>query len=105
MMLRAFGRRISPRRKILNQREWNLLDFLLTETEPADPFSDNPSKKLAFTKLNEASYIRTAYGKVTARTFYRELGRLAELGFLTLTRDDILNDWILELDFNAIGRY
>lgn len=105
MMQRAFNKRISERRKLMNLREWNLLDFLLKETEPDDPFSDKPSKKVKFSELNQSSYIRGAYRKVTSRTFYRELGRLAGLGFITLNRDDEIRDWIVELDLNAIGKY
>ncbi len=105
MMQRAFNLRISPRRKLMNQREWNLLDFLLTETEPDDPFSENPSKRVRFTQLSQSPYIRGAYRKVSPRTFYRELGRLGGLGFIIFARDEAIKDWIVEVDFNAIGKY
>jgi len=105
MMQRTFNMRISPRRKLMNLREWNLLDFLLTVTEPADPFSESPSRRVKFTELGQSPYIRGAYSKVTPRTFHRELSRLAGLGFIALTRDETLRDWILEVDFNAIGKY
>lgn len=103
---RAFNQRVGPRRKLLNQREWNLLDFLLNETEPSDPFSENPSRKVrVYAELKEARYIQTAYKNVTPRTFYRELTRLGDLGFITFTRDDEANDWVVEIDFSAIGKY
>jgi len=105
MLHRAFNRRIGPRRKLLNQREWNLLDFLLTETEPSDPFSENQSRKVLFSELNESKYIRMAYRKVTPRTFNRELSRLGQLGFIALTKDESTKNLVVELDFNAIGKY
>ena len=105
MMQRAFNIRISPRRKLMNQREWNLLDFLLMETEPDDHFSESASKKVRFSELNKAPYIRGAYTKVSPRTFYRELSRLAGLGFITFARDETIKDWTVEVDFNAIAKY
>jgi Fic family protein len=105
MLVRAFNKRIGERRRLLNNREYKLLDFLLSETEPSDPFSENPSKKLLFAELREAKYIQSAYGKVTPRTFYRELIRLGELGFINFQRDEAANDRFVELDFAAIGKY
>ncbi len=105
MMHRTFNKRISPRRKLLNQREWNLLDVLLTETEPSDPFAENPTKKVPFSELSESQYIRMAYRKVKPRTFYRELSRLADLGFIVFTRKGTAKDWFIELAFEAIGKY
>ena len=105
MLLRALRRRVGSRRRLLNQREFNLLEFLLTETEPTDPFSESPSRKIKFSELSEAAYVRAAYGDVTLRTFYRELFRLAQLGFIGLTWDESAKDWIAELDFGAIGKY
>ncbi len=105
MLHRAFNKRIGDRRKLLNQREWNLLDFLLIETEPADPFSENPSRKVRFSELKQSSYIQSAYRSVKPRTLYRELNRLGELGFIWFTRDEEAKDWNVELDFDAIGKY
>jgi len=105
MMVRTFQKRVSPRRRLLNQREWNLLDFLLTETEPSDPFSDSPSRRVKFSELRESQYIRGAYRRVTPRTFFRELSRLSHLGFILLRRDETIKDWIVELNFEAIGKY
>ena len=105
MMQRAFSIRWGPRRKLMNQREWSLLDFLLGVTEPTDPFSDSPSRRVSLSELRESSYIRGAYGKVKPRTLFRELARLSALGFINLTRDEILNDGIVEVNFDAIGKY
>ena len=105
MLLRAFNKRIASYRRLVNEREHNLLTFLLEETEPTDPFSDNPSRQLKFSELYKAPYVKGAYKHVTTRTFYRELNRLGELGFITIKRDEPAKDWILELNFEAIGKY
>ncbi|MGI8785758.1 MAG: Fic family protein [Acidobacteriota bacterium] len=106
MLVRAFNKRLGERRRLLNQREFSLLEFLLHETEPTDPFSENPSRKIKFTELQEVPFIRAAYRDVTARTFYRELVRLGELGFIKFKKDETPeNLLIVELDFGAIGKY
>jgi Fic family protein len=105
MLVRAFNRRTGSRRRLLNQREWNLLEFLLMETAPTDPFSDSPSRRIKFSELREAPYVQAAYRGVTRRTFFRELTRLGQLGFISVTKDDASKDFVLELDFGAIGRY
>jgi len=81
------------------------LEFLLTETEPNDPFSEQPSKQVKFSELLKAPYVKGAYSDVTSRTFYRELNRLGSMGFIKIRRDESEKDWILELDFDAIGKY
>jgi Fic family protein len=105
MLVRAFNRRAGERRRVLNQREYYLLDFLITQTEPTDPFSSNPSKRIPLAELIESQYIKGAYRKVTPRTFRRELIRLEESGFIKFTFEDSIKDYIVELDFNAIGKY
>ena len=105
MLVSAFNKRVGARRRLLNQREYYLLQFLLTETEPKDPFSENPSRKIIFSDLFGSNYIRGAYRHVTPRTLSRELIRLAEVGFIKFTKDDTAKNWIVELDFDAIGRY
>jgi hypothetical protein len=105
VMYRAFNKPVGSRRRLLNQREHNLLEFLLTETEPTDPFSNNPSRKIKYSELQKDKYVEAAYRNVTRRTFYRELARLADTGFIHFTRDDAAKDWIVELDFGAIGKY
>ena len=105
MIGRAFNKRMGARRRLLNQREYSLLDFLLSETEPIDPFSDSPSRKISLSELLEAKYVQSAYRNVTRRTFHRELTRLRELGFIEFTRDESVQDWVVELDFGAIAKY
>ena len=102
-LVRALNQRASKRRRVINQREYGLLHFLLEETEPVDPFADEPSKKIKFDDLLRAPYISTVYKNVTRRTFFRELLRLAEMGFIKFTgRGEGIT---IELDFAAIGRY
>lgn len=107
MLVRAYNRRVGRRRRLLNEREYNLLNFLLVETKPNDPFSDRPSRTVKFSELRESSYVQGAYRKFSTRTFYRELNRLGGLGFITILKDETATarDWILELNFGAIGEY
>ena len=104
MVVRAHNRKISKRRRLLNEREYGLLDFLLIATEPIDPFSDIPSERIRLSELREAGYIRGAYRGFTSRTFVRELLRLREFGFIKFARDEEAADWVVEIDFNAIGK-
>ena len=105
MIGRAFNKKMGPRRRLLNQREYNLLDFLLSETEPVDPFSETSSRKISLSELLEANYVQSAYRNVTRRTFHRELVRLRELGFIDFTIDESVQDWVVKLDFGAISKY
>ena len=105
MIGRAFNKKTGARRRLLNQRESSLLDFLLSETEPVDPFSDTPSRRISLSELLEANYVQSAYRNVTRRTFHRELTRLRELGFIDFTIDESVQDWVVELDFGAISKY
>lgn len=101
----ALNKRMSARRRVLNQREFSLLDFLLSETVPVDPFSDTLSRRISLSELLEANYVQSAYRNVTRRTFHRELMRLGELGFIKFARDESVQDWVVELDFGAISKY
>lgn len=105
MLLRNYNKRMGIRRRLLNLREYNLLMFLLTETEPTDLFSDSPSRKIKFSELQEAKYVQASYKDVTPRTFYRELTRLAGLGFIKFAKEEESKEWIVELDFEAITKY
>ena len=102
-LVRALNQRVGARRRVLNQREYQLLDFLLTETEPIDPFADEPSRKIGYGELRQSPYITAVYRDVTARTFFRELVRLEEMGFVKFVREG--TEPVVELDFGAIGRY
>jgi hypothetical protein len=105
MLVRVCNKRVSERRRLLNHREYNLLNYLITQTEPSDPFSDSPSRKINLSELKESRYIRAVYAEFTPRTFARELDRLSELGFITLKRDPPVEGMVLELDFDAIAKY
>ncbi len=105
MLISARDKRVGTRRRLLNQREYNLLNFLLLETEPSDPFSDTPSRRIELSELQEDRYVQSAYQNVTWRTFQRELIRLGELGFIRFIRDGAVQDWVVELDFEAISKY
>ena len=105
MILQNYHKRLGVRRRILNAREYNLLTFLLTATEPSDPFSETSSRKLTFSELREAPYIKGAYRHVTLRTFHRELLRLANAGFIAFYKEDGSTELIVELNFGAIANY
>lgn len=104
MLIRAFNTKTGDRRRVINQREYHLLQYLLTETEPIDPFSENPSRQIKYSELREAAFVRASYRDVTARTFHRELIRLSEMGFISF-RTHEPDGLIVELDFGAIGKY
>jgi Fic family protein len=105
MLVRAFNKKVGTRRRLLNQREYNLLLFLLSETEPTDPFSENPSRQIDFGELREVPFIKSQYKGVTIRTFYRELMRLGGYGFIGFKKDETTDKFFVELDFGAIGKY
>ena len=95
---------LSPRRRVLNEREFNLLTYLLAETEPTDPFSESGTQSVKLLDLLASHYYRGAYSGVSQRAFTRELSRLAEKGFIRLAYDRNASETI-ELDFNAIAKY
>lgn len=105
MLARNYNTRTGVRRRLLNVREYQLLDFLLNATEPLDPFSENPSRKISLSELEEYPLIRSIYRNVTPRTFHRELTRLAEIGMIKFQRDEPSKTQIIELDFDAISKY
>ncbi|WP_419162650.1 Fic family protein [Candidatus Palauibacter sp.] len=105
MLTRARDTRVGKRRRLINDREHGLLVFLLEETEPRDPFSESPSSRVFLRDLTDSPFVRTVYRTVTPRTFVRELTRLAELGFIVFERDPESREFVVDLDFGAIGRY
>jgi Fic family protein len=104
MLVSTFNKRVSERRRMLNEREHQLLLYLLHETEPIDPFSQNPSRRIKFDDLLQSGYVKGAYSNVTRRTFIRELIRLHDLGFIKVD-DENRRELIVEIDFAAIARY
>ncbi len=105
MLVRNYNTRTGVRRRLLNVREYQLLDFLLGATEPLDPFSENPSRKIHLSELEEYPLIKSIYREVTPRTFHRELARLAEIGLINFQRENSSKSPIIELDFDAISKY
>ncbi len=105
MMTRALNTRIGKRRRILNRREFSLLNFLLKETEPEDPFSVEPSRLVPLAKVEFSPFVREVYRPVTRRTFVRELTRLSDNGFINFGFDAEADDYAVAVDFEAIGRY
>ena len=105
MMSRAIGIRVGKRRRLLNQREYALLAFLLEETEPRDPFAAEPSRQVPLTELIRSSFVRHVYRDVKRRTFVRELTRLAKNGFIRFEHDTAHDGPVVQIDFNAIERY
>ena len=103
MLVRNYNKRTGVRRRLLNLREYQLLDFLLTATEPLDPFSENPSRKIDLSELQEYPLIQSIYGGVTMRTFHRELSRLTDIGMIKFQREALSQ--IVELDLDAISKY
>lgn len=97
--------RLSARRKVLNDREYGLLTFLLTETEPLDPFSEVASRQLTLSALLESQYVLGTYHRVSHRTFIRELIRLAEAGFIRFIQEGRGFAPVIELDFGAVAKY
>ena len=101
-------KRLGPRRRVLSDREYNLLTFLLAETEPIDPFSASPSRQITLSELLESQYVKGAYSKVAPRTLRRELDRLAAAGFIKFTRDSknaASMGSLVELDFGASAKH
>lgn len=105
MMTNALSKRIGKRRKLLNQREYSLLRFLLKETEPEDPFAKEPSRRVPLADLLESPFVRAVYRRVTFRTFVRELKRLAQHGFIGFEHDAEADAAIVEINFDAIGQH
>jgi Fic family protein len=105
MLVQNYNKRMGIRRRILNAREYQLLGFLLTATEPSDPFSESSSRRVTLSELLEAPYIKGAYRDVTPRTFRRELIRLHNSGFIKFEWEEAAKSPVVELDFGAISRY
>ena len=103
MLVRALNTYVGDRRRLINDREYRLLEYLIDETEPVDPFSEDPSRRITFVELIRSKYVLAAYRGFTPRTFARELDRLGELGFITISRHE--KDSTLELNLEAIGKY
>lgn len=103
LIRRAYRQRIGTRRRLLNDRESNVLHYLLDRTIPPSPFTNEPEPSVLFNDLYRSSFFRANYGDVTRRTVLRELNRLSELGFLRFRTEG--EQMLVELDFDAITRH
>ena len=103
MLVSNYNTKVSERRRMLNQREYQLLLHLLDETEPVDPFAPNPSREITLKELLlRVRERRIQQGNETH--LIRELVRLNELGFINLNHQQG-SELSLEIDFGAIARY
>ena len=102
-LARARSKRVGPRRWALNQREHDLLEFLVRTTEPSDPFAEESSRRITFLELISDPYVRAVYQKVQPRTFRREVIRLVEQGFIKAV--ELEGELTVGLDFQAIEKY
>ncbi len=103
-MREALNVRVSPRRRLLNEREYHLLSYLLEATDPVDPFSSDPSIRIGLSELIGSPYVRGAYRDVTDRTFMREIGRLARRGFILFGSGPESDHPTVALDFGVIEK-
>ena len=104
MLVSNYNVRVGKRRRMLNEREYQLLSYLLDETEPIDPFSNNPSREISLDDLLGSGYVKGAYRRVTQRTFIRELIRLRDRGFIKVN-SRTPRDLLVAVDFEAISKY
>ena len=105
MMTRAISERVGKRRRLLNHREYNLLLYLLDDTEPEDPFAAEPSRQVRLAELLQSPFVTVVYRRVTRRTFVRELERLDKFGFIRFENDPEVGALVVAIDFGAIERY
>jgi len=104
LIRRAHEMHVGPRRRLLNDREQNLLHYLLDSTPPPSPFTDVAEPAVTLARLISSTFFRTNYEDVTRRTVSRELNRLAELGFIHYRRVDG-GDMVVDLNFEAVARH
>jgi Fic family protein len=103
MIRRCLEKKIGKRRRLLNEREARLLHAVLDASEPADPFSNEPAKEATWKELRPM--LGSLYSGKTYRTISREVMRLDELGFLTVTNEGSAGDLLLRIRFDAIEKY
>lgn len=104
MLVSNYNTKVSPRRRMLNEREYQLLSYLLDETEPIDPFSQNPSLEISLNDLLDSRYVKGAYKNVTQRTFTREIIRLSTWGFIKVGHG-ASRELTVAVDYEAIAKY
>jgi len=103
MIRRCLEKKVAKRRRLLNEREARLLHAVLDASEPADPFSNEPAKEATWRDLRPM--LGSLYSGKTYRTISREVMRLDELGFLTVTNYGSAGELLLRIRFDAIEKY
>jgi Fic family protein len=103
LIRRCRDRRVGKRRRLLNEREADLLHQILDHTKPADPFSSEPAREVTWEDLCRIA--RPSYESRTPRTMARELIRLEQVGFLHIEGSESVETWRFAIDFEAIARY
>jgi len=103
LIRRCQEQRVGKRRRLLNEREAELLHAILDASEPSDPFSNEPAKQASWDDL--LPVVRSLYRNKSSRTIARELFRLEELGFISIQSDGDLPEWRFLIRFNVIERY
>ncbi|TWT43717.1 Adenosine monophosphate-protein transferase SoFic [Phycisphaerae bacterium RAS1] len=98
MIRRCTNQRVGKRRRLLNQREADVLHALLDWTRPPDPFSAHVALQVSLDGIVAAC--NPLYRGKTRRTMIREFSRLANLGFIELTPMDQV-----QIRFDAIELY
>ena len=103
LIRRCSERRVGKRRRLLNEREAELLHGILDASRPADPFSNEPSKQADRNDL--ARLIRTLYRGKSQKTIVRELDRLTKLGFIEVSFEKGAPEYRVSVNFSAIEHY
>jgi Fic family protein len=103
LIRRCQEKRVGKRRRLLNEREAELLHAILDASEPSDPFSNEAAKEASLDDLSPV--LHSLYRNKTSRTITRELSRLEELGFISIQSDGALPERRFLIRFDVIERY
>lgn len=103
MIRRCMEKRIGKRRRLLNEREAQVLHRILDASKPADPFSDEPAREATWDDIHPRGDL--LYRGKSVKTVVRELIRLEELGFISAVRDESVKSWTFLVRFDAIELY
>lgn len=103
MLDEALHKRISERRMLLNEREYNLLSYLLRSTESQEILANQRSHRIKLLELLDDPLTTALYKGKTRRTIQRELDRLEKNGFIQFEKRD--GEIFVAIDYDAIGKY
>ena len=103
MLDEARATRVSERRKLLNEREYSLLSYLLKITEPIETLSKQISRTIKLAEVPDDPFTAALYKGRTPRTFQREIDRLERMGFIQCEKAD--GEIFVAIDYDAIGKY